>query len=264
MMRLGLLVAAVRATLAGDYRIAIDGQSNAQGLGRRAYLGVSPLSAYPDLVTFDGAAFDRVYIWNSNNTYQKLLMGVNNLGDGGGAFGPEFGLAVRWMKETTTGNLYIDKLAASGKPIEYFQYGDASGHFYEITQRNTLQNNWLAANGRNPKYAGWLWVQGEGNSPDSEAQYLASLETYINSRIQYNVLPASAKRLLAQIPVNSIGYGAGVAAAKNSYAASRPEARVFPYSSRLLADNVHLDEVGQVQMGYDAFELFFNKPHITV
>lgn len=243
--------------LRGDARISITGQSNAQGLGRTNMLT-------GELAAFAAAEFERVYIWSPGSGYVKLKLGVNNLGDGAGSFGPEFGLAVRWMRESRSGNLYVDKLFASGKPISWFQYGDASGHFYEATTRNTQQNNWFAARGLAPSHKGDLWVQGEGNALDTQAAYQTALDTLFASRVTYGLLTATAKRLLPQIPVGTLSYGAGVAAAKDAYAAANPgTTRVFPYSSHYLNDNNHLDETGQVQMGYDAFARFFNKRQMT-
>lgn len=217
-----------------------------------------------ELATFAANEFDRVYIWSPGSGYVKLKLGVNNQADGGGAFGPEFGLAVRWMRESRSGNLYIDKHFASGKPISWFQYGDASGHFYEATTRNTQQNNWFAARGLAPVHKGDLWVQGEGNASDTQSQYQTALNTLFSDRVTYGLLTATAKRLLPQIPVGTLSYGAGVAAAKDAYAAANPStARVFPYSTHYLSDNNHLDEIGQVQLGYDAFAHFFNRRPMT-
>jgi hypothetical protein len=105
-------------------RVMLQGQSNCWGVGRRA-----EIAALGDgLSAFDGRPFERVFIMLDNGTYEALEIGKNNSAVDN-CIGCEFGLAVRWTRETTRGNLYIDKQYLDGMPISYFQDGYSNGFF---------------------------------------------------------------------------------------------------------------------------------------
>lgn len=253
-----------------DRRATMEGQSNCLGVGRMDALTGSD-------ATLAATDFARVYIWNpASGAYEKLRIGTNNQSasfaaycsggtvahpEFGVTFGPELGLALRWMRETVKGNLYIDKNTGDGQPISYFQSG---GAFYtSATSRRTAANAWLATRGIRVTDMGWLWVQGEGNSSDSQASYQAALTTYITSRIASNLSSSVDFRILAQISSGNPGYGAGVSAAKAAYAAANPTvAKVVNYAVLYNPDGIHLNTRGQLQLGYDAFEILFSKPHL--
>jgi hypothetical protein len=241
----------------GNRRIAIGGQSNAQGLGEPSDLNSPPLSADPDLNTRYLADFDRVWIWNpSAGAYQRLRYGTNQQANGTNQIGPEFGIAIRWMRETTGVSLYIDKYAEGGQAIAFFQ---SPGTFYtNSTTRKSAQDSWLSANSVTATAAGWLWVQGESDSAASESTYRAALDTLVADRISGGLMGAGERRVIAQINATNALYGAGVAAAKTAYAAANSEARLITYANLLNGDNLHLATRGQMQLGYDAISALFD------
>ena len=257
----GGVIAAGRHFIGGNRRIAIWGQSNALGRALRSDISASPLSSDAGLATFDAGLFDRVWIW-TGAAYEKLQPSVNN-GAGAGDFGPEFGLAVRWMRETTTGNLYIEKHTFSGVSIDpYFTPGN---YYYNlaVTER-TQAAAWLSANSITVTDAGWLWVQGESDSGQTQSWYQTRLEALIAGRTTDGFQTASTKRVLMKMHPSTSTYGAGPSAAKDAVAtasASNTVSIVMPYYMN--ADNTHLNGRGQVQLGYGAFEQIFGAAHIA-
>lgn len=255
----GGAIAAGRHFLGGDQRVVDWGQSNAEGRGLRSDISASPLSSDPGLAAFDAGTFDRVYIW-TGSAYDKLQPSVNN-GAPAGSFGPEFGLAVRWMRETTVGNLYIEKHAFSGVSIDpTFTPGQ---YYYNLAVTERSQANaWLAARGITVNDAGWLWVQGESDSAQNQSWYQSRLEALIAGRTTDGFQTASTKRVLMKMHPSTSTYGAGPSAAKDAVAAASPANTVaitMPYYMN--ADNIHLNGRGQVQLGYDAFEQIFGASH---
>jgi hypothetical protein len=243
-----------------DRRISIQGQSNAVGVADRADLSSSPLSADTGLAAFNASPFPRVFIFNNaSGNYEPLTLGTNNAAYTSTVFGPEFGIAVRWMRETVKGNLYIDKFAESGQPISYFQSGQS--FFTSALSYKAAQDAWLVANKVRPARMGWLWLQGESDSGASQAQYESALTTLISDRIANGLQDANGMRLLMQMYVGSSMYGSGVSAAKTSYASANPTTtRVIPLTNNFKADNVHLNGRGMLQVGYDAYSAFFSRP----
>lgn len=246
----------------GNQRIAIWGQSNAIGRAERADIASSPLSGDPGLATYDAGTFDRVYI-ASGSGYAKLQPAVNN-GCDAGQFGAEFGLAVRWMRETTSGLLFIEKWASSGISIANDFFRGGIWPFTEAVSSRTARNSWLTANGFTIDQEKWLWVQGESDAGQAQSWYESRLLQLMADRVTYGFQTATAKSLLVQMPPGTVGYGSGVAAAKTAVAAATPsyiQTQAGP--AYMKSDNLHQNGRGQVQMGYDAFELFFSAPHIS-
>lgn len=244
-------------------RVCVEGQSNAFGVGGRNELILSPLSSDSGLATFDAAPFSRVYIFNpTSSAYEPLRMGYNQLTDTY-LLGPEFGLAVRWMRETTRGNLYIDKNVQSGAAIAYFQQGAGTG-FYEATvSRRAAANAWLLANGLRVAEMGLLWVQGESDNGQTQSYYQSALESMIGNKIAAGLLPANAKIILAKQLETSLQYAANIRAAQDGYIASHPStAAGIVYPPYFNSDNLHLNARGQIQLAYDAYSLFFSRANI--
>lgn len=247
-------------------RVTLQGQSNAWGVGV-----ITDIAALGDgLSAMAAVVFDRVYIDN-NGVYQKLLMGTNNraydANGRGPAFGPEFGLAVRWMRETTTGYLFIDKSFIDGSPIAPFQAG--TSYFANLVSERVNLNAWLVTNGftgaNSVKDVAWYWVQGEGDHTQTAAYYQDQLNTLVASLASSSpiLVPTSAKKIMTQIPSTTAAFGQGVADAKVAFVNSTPNARLINYTTNLNPDNLHLNAKGQVQLSYDAYERIFNKPHLT-
>jgi hypothetical protein len=192
-----------------------------------------------------------------------LEMGVNN-GSGATQFGAEFGLAVRWMRETTTGNLYLEKATASGAPIStfdpitYFAYNQHIG-------RRTVGNSWLSSQGITVADNHWLWVQGESDAANTEAYYTEALQEIITKRLADGQESATSIIVLAQMLEGNGGWGPGPFAAKAAIAAASPaNTKIIHFTNSFLTPtDVHLDAKGQLQLGYDAFEQMFGATHLT-
>lgn len=254
-----------RHFIGGNQHVDIGGQSNAVARADRADLSAAPLSSDPDLAAFDVGTFSRVFIWDGSA--YSALNAANN-GASSGQFGPEFGLAVRWMRETTSGNLYINKDALGSTSIDYWAQGGAA--YNAIKANRTSADAWLAARSITVNRAGWLWVQGEYDYTQNQAWYESRLSALIAARITDGLMTTNTKRLLAQMVVGSAQYGAGVAAAKASYASANSSNTIAPdmvptYANYMRTDDqVHANGRGQVYLGYRAFEYFFSANHISI
>lgn len=245
----------------GNVRIAIWGQSNAIGRASQSDLAASPLSADPELQDYmDGTLpLTRCYIWTGSVFSQ---MDASNNGANAGQFGPEFGIAVRWMRETTAGNLYFEKNGISGSSIDpnfvpgYYIYENA------ITEHDQ-GTTWLASNVVTVAAKKWLWVQGETDLSQSQSWYETRLQALIDDRALQGAMDSTSIQVLAQMKSGTIGYGAGVSAAKTAIAAAAPSYIKTVQMSYYGGDNLHPNARGQLQLGYDAFEKFFGAAHIN-
>lgn len=245
----------------GNRRVTIWGQSNARGRADVADISASPLSSDAGLATLYGADFDRVYIW-TGSAYAKLRMGANNVVDSG-QFGPEFGLAVRWMRETASGNLYLHKAAESGTSITYWHKTDLWHYNTQLTAWNN-GTSWLSGQGVTANDGGFLYVQGEADAGQTQSWYQTRLEAILANRIADGMQSGSSQRLLVQMLPGTAQYGAGVAAAKAAIVVAAPATtQQFPMANYLKADNLHLNGRGAVQLGYDTFERLFGADHIN-
>src|SRR5271163_1026438 len=105
-----------------NVRVMLQGQSNCWGVGPVSEIPHLDDKTLSDLIK---KRFERVFIMLDDSrgalegTYEQLEIGTNNSAVGG-CIGCEFGLAVRWTRETTQGNLYIDKQYIDGAPIRSF------------------------------------------------------------------------------------------------------------------------------------------------
>lgn len=256
----GGVIAGGRHHIGGNQRVSLWGQSNALGRAEGADISASPLSDDHGLAAFYAGTFDRVYIW-TGAVYAKLTS--SNNGCTAGQFGAEFGMAVRWMRETVSGNLYIEKKAFSGVSITYF---DPAGANYPgmVTSRNSA-NTWLASNGVTDVIdAGFVWIQGETDYTQTQSWYQTRLDALIAARDANALQTAATKRLLMQMAVGSINYSANIVAAKTAIASAAPEnTEALPMPYYMKSDNQHQNGRGQVQTGYDAFERIFGAPHIA-
>lgn len=248
----------------GNRRLALWGQSNAEGRALLSSLSSSPLNADPGLATYASAPFERVYIATTDGTsYEQLEMGVNHK-TGATQFGAEFGMAVRWMRETSSGNLYIEKATVSGAPISTFDPVTNFGYDAYINRR-AAGNSWLSGQGITISDNHWLWVQGESDSANSEAYYTEALNEIINERLIDGQESASSIIVLAQMLEGNGGWGPGPFAAKAAIAAaSSGRIKTVQFiNSFLTPTDVHLDAKGMLQLGYDTFERLFSAPHLT-
>lgn len=239
----------------GNVRIAIWGQSNALGRALRSDIAGSPLSSDPVLEDYDTGTltFDRVKIW-TGSVYATLQPGVNTqaLSD---QFGPEFGLATRWMRETASGTLYLEKSASSGVSITSFDPPSASLYSSGVAERGQA-NTWLSGEGVTLSADHFLWVQGESDEVQTQEWYQTRLQEILDALHANSFLDDPGSRIvLSQMHPSTDTYGSGVAAAKAAIAAATP-ARIsaieFPYYMKS-GENIHYNGRGQVQHAYDVY-----------
>lgn len=242
-------------------RVVINGQSNALGVGPRSELSTSPLSADAGLAAYDTGVFDRVYIWVSGaGAYQKLDMGTNQQAYTSASLGPEFGLAVRWMRERT-GLLFIDKTTGDGSAIA--QWRDGQTLFDTAQAQYTAASAWLTSHSHAIGVNGWLWVQGESDRLQTQAYYYGQLAALHGERLAASISPANEVVIVAQMVSGTTHYSADIVAAKSQFVAETDGANEVTFSSYLNGDNLHLNARGQLQLGYDAFEVLLSTDHIA-
>ena len=168
------------------------------------------------------------------------------------------------MRETTAGNLYIEKDGVGGVEIAYWDK-DLPYYYATALAHRTSSNAWLATNGISVIDSAFVWIQGEGDDTKTESYYTAQLTELLANLVADGVIKASEKRLLFQIPAGTVGYNAGVVAAKNAVAAANPTTTSAPaMPAYMKADNLHQNGRGQVQVGYDIYEYVFGGSHIAV
>lgn len=246
----------------GNRRITIWGQSNAEGRADRADISASPLSSDAGLATFDSGTFGRVYIW-TGAAYAQLQPSTNG-GAPAGQFGPEFGLASRWMRETATGNLYLDKRAASGASITNTMFVPPGWPYSVGVDTRTAENTWLSTNSITLSGDAWVWIQGESDAAMAQATYQGHLSTLMAGLTTDGLRYTGTKDVLVQMAVGTAGYGAGVVAAKAAIAAADPTRTLTTNAPAYMkADNLHQNGRGQVQMAYNLFELLYSAPHLS-
>lgn len=248
----------------GNARVAIWGQSNAVGRADRSDIAASPLSADAGLATYDAGTFARVWIW-TGTAYTPLQPSVftgptNNAGE----FGAEFGIAVRWMRERADGHLYIDKNCDGALSITSFAPPSGTWYANGTTERGQA-DAWLATEGISLTSEAMLWIQGEQDAAQTQAWYETRLSDMIDAARADGIIGASSLVVLSQMHPSSATYGAGVADAKDAYAAANPGIVTtldMPLYNK--PDNIHLNGRGAVQHGYDAFKAIFGGAQINV
>jgi hypothetical protein len=252
------------STISGNARIAIWGQSNALGRAEISDISASPLSSDTGLATFIAGTFERVYIW-TGSVYAQLQTS-NNWCDAN-QFGPEFGLAVRWMRETSSGNLYIEKWASSGVSIDNNMFKGGVWPFTSAVSERVTADAWLSTRSITLSHNKWLWEQGEtdGMNEQTQSWYQTRLDQLIDDLATYNLVSATDQKLLTQMASGTNWYRTPIVDAKNAVAATAPTyIQTFNAmgSGYMKADNEHQNGRGIVQLAYDAFERFFGADHI--
>ncbi len=244
----------------GNVRIAIWGQSNALGRALRSDLAASPLTADPDLEDYDTGAltFDRVMIW-TGSVYATLQPGVNTQATSD-QFGVELGLGVRWMRETETGTLYLEKAAGSGISITNFDPPSGVNYASGVAERGQA-NTWLSGQGVTLSADHFVWIQGESDEAQTQEWYQTRLQELLDTLHSNSFLDDPTSRIvLSQMHPSTDTYGAGVAAAKAAIADATPSRIVdiqFDYYMKS-GENIHYNGRGQVQHAYDVFSFLFD------
>lgn len=250
----------------GHQRLAIWGQSNAIARGDQSELSASPLSSDPDLADYMNGTipFTRSYIWTGSSF---AILTASNNGAATGQFGPEFGYAVRWERETTGGNIYFTKAAVSGAPIgTTFGAGDpVYGYIYRnYRDEHRAAAAWMDAAGLSCERDDWLWIQGEADYQQTQNYYQTKLSTLMAYRLADGLENNLSMRVLAKMKVGSLVWSQAVDDAKEAIAATDPThiktVRMDYYKS---AGDAHQNARGVVQTAYDAFSAIHGRPTIN-
>lgn len=251
----------------GDVGVDIWGQSNAIARGDQSDLtSITSLANDPDLALYMNGtkSFDRAFMWTGSS--YDLLTASNNGADVG-QFGPEFGMAIRWHRETSSGRVYFTKEAISGAPIgTTFGAGDPTyGYIYNgMKTRKLAARAWLAARGITLTRDHWLWIQGEADYLQTQAYYYGKLTTLMSYRSADGLIDAVSRMVLAKMKVGSLVWAQAIDDAKDQVIATDPSriktCRMDYYKT---PGDAHQNGRGVVQTAYDAFELFFDRPHIA-
>ncbi len=243
-------------------RISIWGQSNAGGAALRS--GISSITADTELVDWDDGTltFDRVKFWNGS-AYAAYVPGTNH-GTDSDRLGPEFGLAVRWMRETAGGTLYLDKNAVGGTSIDAFQPPSGARWTAGVSARSS-QDSWLSSNGVTiPSGREFIfWSQAEADYIESEAWYETRMQTLADEWIADGYITGLG--VLTLIPNGHSRYNVGINTAKQTVADGSSGLIVTLMQPLYMeSDNLHFNARGQVQTAFDAYALYFDASTITV
>lgn len=251
----------------GNVQVAIWGQSNALGLALRTDVSAAPLSSDADLAAYNSNSltFSRVFMW-SGSAYVQMVMGTNNAARNANEFGVEFGLAVRWMRETASGNLYLIKQASGGVSITSFDPSPAALNWANGENELSQAATWLSGEGVTLAASHLVWVQGESDETQTQEWYEVRLQEMLDALHTETHLTAPTSRMvLSQMHPSTGTYGAGVAAAKTAIAAATPariSALTFPYYH--IGDNIHYNGRSMVQHAYDCYEFLFDAAALGV
>lgn len=245
-------------------RITIWGQSNAEGTALRSGTTTSPLSTDPDLADYDDGTltFSRVKFWNGT-AYATLVPG-SNAGTAPTIMGPELGLAVRWMRETAAGTLYLAKNTQGGTSVQDFQ--TTPGFMWTAgLSKKSAQDAWLTSNSVSIDAANshWYWSQAEADSGQSGAWYEPKLQDVVDGVIAQGIL--GGRGVLTDINTGSTRYNSGISAAKASIASgSSGVVDVILELNQFESDGLHINAYNQVQTAFDAYTFLFNTTPLTI
>ncbi|MGA0608280.1 sialate O-acetylesterase [Phenylobacterium sp. VNQ135] len=223
--------------------VVLAGQSNALGYLTRADVPVE--IRWPD---------PEVRIWRDGR-FEMLEPGRNTGSPNRPeAWGPEASFARVWRETRRDRPLYIVKLArgsTSLAPAEGRDWSPASGElFAEATREVEAAKAALSAQGRAPRIAAILWVQGEADAidPAMARAYRANLTSLIKTmRLGWSAPQA----VVAVVRIPDIGAQAGqVRAAQAAVDDADPltvsvDAKGLP----MQADGLHIAASGQVRLG---------------
>lgn len=250
------------STVVRNAIVHIWGQSNAMGDAANGDISASPLSSDPGLAAYFAGTFSRVYIW-TGSAFAQLDPDVNNQPTFSGRFGSEFGIAVEWMSNTTSGNLYLLKNAVGSQSIDAFE-PTAGSLYLQGKAEHEQAEEWFASNGVQISERGMIWIQGEADMGMSESWYRTRLDALISAWETDGIAAAPTPIMLWQMSTSSTSYGAGVAAAKAAKAATDSRITAPAGPDYLKADSVHFDGRGQVNIGYQSAATIFGFPLETI
>jgi hypothetical protein len=250
--------------------IDLKGQSNALGVGYTAGLLSSPFNTQP----FDWEKeFSRVFIWNpQTNNFENIKIGVNNMASwdanytigeptNQSTFGAEVGIAIGWLQTHKFGELYIFKNVGDGQPIAYFQKG---GAFYaQYLDRKQKAEKWLEDRGKVPVKKAFVWVQGEADMFNSRPYYLNQLKIMSNDMIEDGFMSNDTFQVITKTLSGTGNYSAEINLAKDDYILFNKYAKPLNYTNNFNADNIHLNTLGQFNLGIDSFKIIYSTDKIT-
>lgn len=251
----------------------LGGQSNMQGLGQIAELGAEVPCVIPHALFWNGETFEPLVVGKSK-TSARLT-----------EFGPELGFALEMATEDCP--IYIIKYHASGMPLHHgFDGANWIGgeptsdrkNFYPGEGANdptcgtlyvAMRATYLAGvahlqdNGQRPIVRGFLWMQGEQDAKEAIAatNYAASLQR-LRRRLAEDLgivepLRFAFGQVLPHTPARprfKYRHEIREQMAACDQDSGRPEAMlkaimISTESFSLLADTVHYDTDGQLQLG---------------
>lgn len=256
-------------------RITIMGQSQAEGAAH-----VASLASYPlNLDTFHFTdTLKRVWIWNTTRSqYEPMIIGVNNRAGNDASvivyppalipssayqqFGPELGIAQRWIEENPSGILLIDKWVADGQKIG--QFGKDTGHVWtQMVTGRALATAWLKARNWTAYDKGWMFVQGNADNGSTQTYYQTQLTKLIRDLQWNNYINTSSTLVVPQDPAlaqHPEQVDVNINNARLAVAANNPNMVVFTYDTTTIPeDHMHADAYSQLNMGYNAYKYIFN------
>lgn len=213
----------------------LGGQSNMVGAGKSSELAVPYSDPHPE-----------VKLWHGGKWVALAAVGRT--------FGPEvsFGHAIRTA--LAEDDIYLVKYAASGTAL-YNDWSPSGGGQYNrfmTTAKAALAN--LEAAGTDFEIAGMLWMQGESDAAEKQADaYEANLRAFIadmRGKFDTPEMPFSIGRV-KDFYGGASGQAAIVRAAQQKVAESSETIGWFDTDSYSLANAGHYDAGGLVDMGKD-------------
>lgn len=253
----------------------LGGQSNMQGLGKVA-----------ELPQADRAALPGVFFWNGHG-FEPLQPGKTKVSTRAAEFGPELGFVRGLRAAGVQGDVYLVKHHLSGQPLDAgwnnaqwegpepgpkratFYPGKHAAdpnvglHYVAWRQVNLAAFAYLRADGKEPLVKGVAWVQGEADAKHevSAQRYPATLallrqrllaDLSLKAEVPFayaQVLPAAGDvpRFVARELLRRRMAEADEA---SGHAAAVPGLRMVKTDGfSVLADHVHFDTAGQLELG---------------
>lgn len=240
----------------------IAGQSNAQGQAN-AFTADAPYR--------NSDVLPREMMWNNNvGTFQTLLMGVNNQGEGTTAGetnnqGPEMSMLYNLAQAGGGDSVYVVKYAVGATQLTFSGSGATQDWnvkspgelFSALLNRVAAAKTVLISKGKSVTIGGFLWVQGESDGwiNQTATQYQTDLQALYDSvRIVWN-----NSTLPIVIGEESIKQGNVTPASRDSirlgqvnFVAANPAARIINMDAFNLIDPYHYNNDGQEYLGMAA------------
>lgn len=205
----GLLLAAAADAAAGDRPVRVflcAGQSNMAGIGSRNGLDPADARLFPD---------PAVRFWFASPGRDNPSTQWSALGTGSGGFGPEQLFAIEMKRLFPTDQIAIVKVSRGATPINYWLPGEGTNGFRPPghqtlaatieTVRQNLDREKAAGSIPDWAWAGFVWMQGEGDANGTMApagvyrEKLQRLARWVRDQTRTADLPIVIGRISAQL-----------------------------------------------------------------